>query len=173
MNEILNQLFIRFMFVVFIFIMLFIYKFIHMLVYPSARKQFTKIIYPAENSADSLHIFGRIIGIALVFSNVKAYDGHDIFFSSFNFFLKSFICFAFYLISVYVTESIIFYNFTYTDEILKRKNMAYALISFANSLALAFIVRTIFFESQHSFVLLLILWLFSIALYGFCIRAFR
>jgi hypothetical protein len=173
MNEILNQLIIRILFVIFIVVLLVIYKYIHIWAYPSKNKQFTKIIYPAENAADSLHAFGRIIGIALVFSNISAFDGHNVFYSSINFFFKSFICFAFYIGSLFITEGIVFYNFTYEDEILKKKNMAYALISFSNCIALAFIIRTVFFESQHSFILLFILWLFSICIYGFVLRSFR
>ena len=68
-----------------------------------------------------------------------------------NFFLQASSISVIYLISIYILESIVLYNFEYSDEILKRKNMAYAIISFAQSLGLAFLLRIVFATSQDNF----------------------
>lgn len=173
MNEIFDKLLIRFLFTLFICIALFLYKYAHTIFYPSAKKQVMKKIYPAENSADTIHVFSRLIGIALIFSTLEFNEYVGIFLSSFHFFIWSTIGFSIYLISIYIMESIIFYNFEYVDEVLKKKNYAYAIISFSISLNLAFLIRTIYHESESSIVILLILWLFSLVLFGFASKLYK
>lgn len=172
MNEIFDKLLIRFLFTLFICIALFIYKYAHTIFYPSAKKQILKKIYPSENSADTLHVFSRLIGIALIFSTLEFNEYVGIFISSFHFFIWSIIGIILYLLSIYIMESVVFYNFEYTDEILKKKNMSYAIVSFSMSICIALIIRTIFRESESSLVILLVLWLFSLVLFGFSTKLF-
>ena len=68
MNEVFDKLLIRFLFTLFICISLFIYKYAHVIFYPSNKKQILKKIYPSENYVDTLHIFSRLIGISMIFS---------------------------------------------------------------------------------------------------------
>jgi uncharacterized membrane protein YjfL (UPF0719 family) len=70
-------------------------------------------------------------------------------------------------------ENIIFYNFSYTDEVLKKKNIAYSIVSFSISIGLAMIIRTIFQESESSLVILIVLWLFSLVLFGFSSKLYK
>ncbi len=173
MNEIFDKLLIRVLFTGFICIALFLYKYAHTIFYPSKKKQILKKIYPAENPVDTLHIFSRLIGVALIFSTLEFNEYIGVFISSFHFFVWGIIGFVLYLLSIWVMESIVFYNFEYKDEVLKKKNMAYGIVSFTMSICLAYIIRTIFKESETSLVILFILWLFALVIFGFTTKLYK
>jgi hypothetical protein len=173
MSETFDQLLIRILFSFFICIALLIYKYAHVLFYPSAKKQIFNKIYYSENPADTIHLFSRIIGVCIVLSplEIKEYLGIGI--SSFHFFIWSTISFCLYLLSIFLIESIFFYNFTYVDEILKKKNMSYGVISFTNAICLAYLTKVIIKHSDSSLVILLILWLYSLVLFGFTTKLYQ
>jgi len=173
MNEIFDKLLIRFLFTLFICIALVLYKYAHTIFYPSARKQIFKRIYPSENPADTIHIFARLIGISLIFSTLEFNEYTGVFISSFHFFIWGIIALIIYLSSLYLTESIIFSNFQYVDEILKKQSMPFAVISFANAISLAFIIRVVVQESEFSLIILAVLWLFALVQYGFIIKLYH
>lgn len=173
MNEIFDKLLIRFLFTVFICVVLVLYKYAHTIFYPSARKQIFKRIYPSENPADTLHLFARIIGISLILSILDFNEYTGILVSSLHFFTWGIISFICYLISLYITETIIFPNFHYVDEVLKKQNMSYAIISFTNAICLAYLIRTVIQESEFSFILLAILWLLVMVQYGLALKLFK
>lgn len=173
MNETFDKLLIRVIFTFFICLALWIYKYAHVIFYPSSKKKILKTIYPSENYVDTIHMFSRLIGVSIIFSTLEFNEYIGISISLLHFFTWSVIGFSLYLISIYICESIIFYNFEYKDEVLKKKNPAYGLVSFANSICLALIIKTIFKESENSLIILVILWLFSLVMYGFSTRLFK
>ena len=173
MNEILDKLIIRLLFTCFICLALFLYKYAHVLFYPSGKKQILKKIYPSENSADTLHVFARLIGICLILSSFEFNEYQGILLSTVHFFVWGSISIGLYLLSIYLIESIVLYNFEYQDEVLKRRNMAYSMVSFSNSIGLAYIIRTILTESESSIVILLILWLFALVIFGFATKLYK
>lgn len=173
MNEIFDKLLIRFLFTLFICIALILYKYGHTIFYPSKKKQVLKKIYPSENAVDTLHVFSRLIGVALIFSTLEFNEYIGIFISSFHFFIWSIIGFILYLASIWIMDSIIFYNFEYKDEVLKKKNMSYGIVSFTISICIAYIIRTVFKESETSLIILFILWLFSMVLFGFSTKLYK
>lgn len=173
MNEIFDKLVIRILFTLFICLALFIYKYAHVIFYPSKKKQMLKKVYPSENYIDTLHIFSRLVGISLIFSTLEFNEYIGISISSLHFFTWSIIGIIFYLVSLWILESIIFYNFEYKDEVLKKKNPAYGIVSLTNAICCAFIIKTIFRESENSIVILIIMWLYSLVLFGFSTRLFK
>lgn len=173
MNEIFDKLLIRFLFTLFICIALVLYKYAHTIFYPSKKKQVLKKIYPSENAVDTLHIFSRLIGISLIFATLEFNEYVGIFISSFHFFIWSILGLSLYLLSIWIMESIVLYNFEYKDEVLKKKNMAYGIVSFTISICLAYIIRMIFKESESSIIILLILWLFALVLFGFSTKLYK
>lgn len=173
MNETFDKLLIRIIFTLFICFSLFLYKYAHVIFYPSHKKQVLKRIYPAENYIDTIHIFSRLIGVAIIFSTLEFNEYIGVSISLFHFLIWSSIGFSLYLLSIYICESIIFYNFDYKDEVLKKKNPAYGVVSFANAICLALIIKTIFKEAENSLIILLILWLFSMVAYGFGTKLFK
>jgi len=173
MNETLDRLLIRIIFTIFICLAMLLYKYAHVIFYPSAKKQILKKIYPSENYVDTLHIFSRLIGVAIIFSTLEFNEYIGISISLVHFIIWSVIGFSLYLLSIYICESIIFYNFEYVDEVLKKKNASYGIVSFANSICLALIIKNIFKEADNSLVILVIFWLFSMVLYGFSTRLFK
>lgn len=173
MNEVFDKLLIRFLFTLFICISLFIYKYAHVIFYPSKKKQILKKIYPSENYVDTLHIFSRLIGIAMIFSVLEFNEYIGILNSIIDFFILGLSGVALYLLSIYILESIILYNFEYKDECLKKKNPAYGIVGFANSISLALIIRNLFVESERSLIILIILWLFALVLFGFSTKLYR
>lgn len=160
-------------FTLFICLSLFLYKYAHLIFYPSNKKQMLKRIYPAENYIDTLHIFSRLLGVAIIFSTLEFNEYIGVSISLFHFLIWSSIGFSLYLLSIYICESIIFYNFDYKDEVLKKKNPAYGVVSFANAICLALIIKTIFREAENSLIILLILWLFTMVAYGFGTKLFK
>jgi hypothetical protein len=95
MNEIFDKLLIRILFTLFICLALFLYKYAHVIFYPSNKKQILKKIYPSENYIDTLHIFSRLIGVALIFSTLEFNEYIGISISTFHVFVWSVIGFTF------------------------------------------------------------------------------
>ena len=173
MNEIFDKLLIRILFTIFICVALLLYKYAHLIFYPSSKKQVFRRIYPSENYVDTMHFFSRLIGVSIIFSSLEFNEYIGISISAFHFFVWSIIGFTFYLVSIYIMENIIFSNFDYKDEVLQKKNPAYGIISFVNAICLAFIIKAVFKESENSIVILVILWLFSLVLYGISTKFFK
>jgi uncharacterized membrane protein YjfL (UPF0719 family) len=170
MAEIFDRLIIRLLLAGFVCLMIYLYRYAHVIFYPSVKRQVLKKINPAENPADSLHLFSRLIGIALIFSSISFNEASGFFLSIFHFAVWGTIAIVLYLLSLYIVESIVFYNFDYTDEVLKRKNMSYAVISFCHSVVIAFLSRTVMSEAENSLIILLVLWLYMLVIVGISIK---
>lgn len=170
MAEIFDRLVIRILLAAFVCLMIYLYRYAHVLFYPSVKRQVLKKINPAENPADSLHLFARVIGIALIFSSITFNETSGFFLSIFHFSVWGSIAIILYLLSLFIVESIVFYNFDYTDEILKRKNMSYAVISFFHAIVIAYLTRTVMIEAENSLIILLVLWLYMLVIVGFSVK---
>jgi uncharacterized membrane protein YjfL (UPF0719 family) len=170
MAEIFDRLVIRILLVGFVCIMIYLYRYAHVIFYPSVKRQVLKRINPAENPADSLHLFSRLVGICLIFSSISFNESSGVVLSIFHFAVWGGVAIILYLLSLFIVESIVFYNFDYTDEILKRKNMSYAFISFCHAIVIAYLTRTVMTESENSLIILLVLWLYMLVIVGFSIK---
>ncbi len=173
MNELFDKLILRIVLSIFVCLTLIIYKYAHHILYPSARKQIFKRIFPSKNSADTIHLFARIIGIGIIYQQFNFRISEGLILTISDFLIQSIIGIVFYLISIYILESIVLYNFDYKDEIPKRKNMAYALISFSQSISLAYLIKTIQQVSEHNIVIFILLWLYAVVLIGFSTKSFK
>lgn len=173
MNEIFDKLLIRILFTVFICLALLGYKYAHMLFYPSQRKSLMRKIFPQDNYVFTIHFFSRLIGIGLILSTFEFKEYLGVFISTFHFFVWSILGIFIYLLSLFTIESIIFYNFEYKDEVIKKQNLSYGLISATNTITLAIVLRCILKESENSIVILTILWLTSMVLIGFGVKLFK
>ncbi len=172
MAEIFDRLVIRILLAGFVCLMIYLYRYAHVIFYPSVKRQVLKKINPAENPADALHLFARIVGIAIIFSSVAFNETSGFVLSLFHFAVWGSISIVLYLLSLYIVESIVFYNFDYTDEILKRKNMSYAVISFCHAIVIAYLTKTVMMEADNSIVILLVLWLYMLVIVGFSVKYF-
>jgi uncharacterized membrane protein YjfL (UPF0719 family) len=170
MAEIFDRLVIRLLLALFVCFMIFMYRYAHVLLYPSVKRQVLKRIRPAENPADALHLFSRLVGISIIFSSITFNETSGFFLSVFHFAVWGTIAIVLYLLSLYIMESIVFYNFDYTDEILKRKNMSYALISFCHAIVIAYLTKTVMVEAENSLIILLVLWLYMLVIVGFSVK---
>ncbi len=170
MAEIFDRLVIRLLLASFVCLMIYLYRYAHVIFYPTVKRQVLKKIHPAENPADTLHLFSRVIGISIIFSSISFNETTGFFLSLFHFAVWGTIAIVLYLLSLYIIESIVFYNFDYTDEILKRKNMSYAIISFCHAIVIALLSRTVMIEAENSIVILLVLWLYMLVIVGFSIK---
>ena len=115
----------------------------------------------------------RILSFGIVFSYIHINLEHGILFAFLHLLFQSLLVFVIYLGSLAISESISLYNFTYSDEITKRKNLCYGVIHFANSISLALIMREVFVVAHHSLVRLLFLWLYSNVAFGLAIKFFH
>lgn len=172
MNELFDKLILRFVFTLFLCGAIFLYKYAHTFLYPTARNQLFRRFFPSKNSCDTLHLFSRIIGIGIIFSEFYFNMSDGIYLALLDFSVDALIASTLFLGSIYIIESIVLYNFEYNDEITKRKNFAYALVCFAHSLGMAYIVKTVIAVSQTSLVMVFFLWLFAIVLVGFATKSY-
>ncbi len=167
MNEIFDRLLIRVILVAIVCVVLFIYKYAHVIFYPTTKQQMTKRFYPAENPADTVHLFSRLIGFTVILSSLGFDESHGIFLSIFHFMVWGTLTCGLYLLSLYIVESIVLYNFEYKDEILKRQNLTYAVVCLSHALSIAHVTRSVVDQSENSMVILLVLWLLSMVVVGF------
>ncbi len=172
MAEIFDRLLMRLILAAFVCVMIYLYRYAHVLFYPTVKRQVLKRINPAENPADSLHLFSRLVGIAVIFSSITFNESSGVFLSLFHLAVWGTLAIVLYLLSLYIVESVVFYNFDYTDEVLKRKNMSYAVISLCHALVIAYLTRTVMIESENSLVILLVLWLYMLVIVGFSVKYF-
>ena len=172
MNELFDKLILRIVFTLFLCGILFLYKYAHSFLYPSSRTQIFKRFFPSKNSADTIHLFSRLIGIGIIFSEFYFTMSDKFYLVLIDFFIHATLVSFIYLISIYIIESIVLYNFEYHDEIIKRKNISYALISFSNSIAVAYILKGVSSVSQSSVIILFFLWLLSMVLLGFATKSY-
>jgi uncharacterized membrane protein YjfL (UPF0719 family) len=172
MAEIFDRLIIRILLAGFVCLMIYLYRYAHVIFYPSVKRQVLKKIHPADNPADTLHLFSRVIGISIIFSSISFNETSGFFLSLFHFAVWGTIAIILYLLSLYIIESVVFYNFDYTDEILKRKNMCYAFISFCHAIVIAYLSHTVMIEAENSLVILLVLWLYMLVIVGFSVKYF-
>lgn len=173
MNELFDKLILRIVFTIIVCAMLFFYKYAHMMIHPSSRKQIFREFHPTKNPADTLHFFARLVGIGILFSEFRFDMSDGFFLALLDFVLQGFFAAGLYLLSVYTLESIVLYNFEYNDEIVKKRNMAYSTVGFANSIALATVLKTCLATGDDSLVMLFFLWLFSMVLLGFAYKAYN
>ncbi len=172
MNELLDKLILRIFFTLFICFIIFVYKYFYTFVYPSSKNQLFRQFTPSKNPADTLVLFSRLIGMGIIFSELKFHMQREIIVVLLNFFTLASVSCMLYLLSIYVIDGIVLYNFEYLDEIVKRKNLPYALISFSHSISMAFLLKIILSISEESIIIILLLWLFSMIIVGFCTKTF-
>ena len=173
MNEIIDKLILLIVTTVFMSLTLILYRYAHALLYPSSRQQIFKRFHPSRNSPDTIHLFSRILGVGIIYSQLGIYFSDAVWLLAFiTFLLQAVLLFSCYLISIYIIESIVFYNFEYIDEILKRKNYTYAIISFSHSIAVAWILKTIIMVSENNFIMIIMLWLISMVIMGLSVKSY-
>lgn len=173
MNELFDKLIIRIIFTCFICAIIYFYKIAHSKLHPHTKSQLNTKFYPSKNAASTIHLFSRIIGIGIIFSEFYFYLSDNILITLLDFFIQASSCLFLFLLSTYILESIVLYNFDYNDEIQKRKNISYAIICFALSVAVAQLIKSILIVSSNSLVLLFFLWLFAIVLIGFATKSYQ
>jgi hypothetical protein len=173
MNELFDKLILRIIFTLFIIAILYTYRYAHAILYPSAKQKLLKRFYPAKNSSDTIHLMSRILGIGIIFSEFYFFISDGIIYALIDFFIESSIAFSTYLLSIFILDSIVLYNFEFEEEILKKKNFAYAIVSLTHSLCSAYMIKLVLAVSNHSMIMFIFLWLFGIVLIGFSTKTFE
>lgn len=174
MNELFDKLILRALFTVIICLALVGYRYIHTYLYPmTVDSKQGQTFFPLQNSAYMLHLFARIIGLGIIFSEFSLQISHGILIAFLGIFIKIAIVFLAYLISVYVFESMTLYNFEFQEEILKKENVPYALVDFAQSISIAFVLKTVLGIAGNALLLFVLLWLFAVVLSGFVVKTFH
>lgn len=173
MNEIFDKLALRFLFTITILLSILGYRYLHRLIYPSLNRQLFQKFLPSRNEADTLHLFSRILGLGIIYSEFYFQMENGFSYALLDFFIRALFAFVIYLASLFIIESIALYNFEYSGEVLKRKNISYSMVCFAQAVGISFILKTVLKVSIDSFVMLIFLWLFSMVLIGFASKAFN
>ncbi|MBF0300059.1 MAG: DUF350 domain-containing protein [Oligoflexia bacterium] len=173
MNEIFDKLLLRIFIAFTLCFALFLYKFSHILLHPSAKQYLLKKFYPSQNPADTLYLFGRIIGVGIIFSGLYFNIENNFLHALVVFFIQGIVVFVIYLVSIYILESITLYNFDYSDEIIRRKNMSYAIVVFTESICIGIIIKTAISVANGVLTNLLFLWPLSLVLLGISAKTFN
>jgi len=173
MNELFDKLIVRIFFTLTICLLIYLYKVGHAFIYPSSKRKLLKRIDPAKNPVDTIHFFSRLIGIGLIFSEFHFYMSEGMIFALADFLIQAILLFIIYLATIFIMESIVLYNFEYTDEISKRKSYPYAIISFAHSIGIAYTLKIVLAVARDSIPLIILLWLFAIVIIGFSVKCFN
>jgi uncharacterized membrane protein YjfL (UPF0719 family) len=173
MEEIFDRLVIRLLLAIFVCVVFVVYRFAHVLFYPSIKNHVFKNIDVHENSAETLHFFSRIVGLSIVVSSLNFHEGHGFLISVVHFLIWGIITAILYLGSLYMIESIVLYNFDYKDEVIKKQNMAFAIISATHSIAISYLVRQVITQADNSFIILSILWLLALIIMGLSSKYFN
>lgn len=173
MEEIFDQLLTKIMFSTLLLIMLIAYRFLHLLLYPHAKKQVMSLYNPFENLSDSIHYFARIIGICIVFTSFEVHLFENIIMGIFHFIFWVLVDIIFYLLALYILELIILHAFQYQQEILKRKNLSFSIVNAAIALCLAVLFRNIVSIADYSIPFMIILWLFLMVVFGLLAKQYH
>ena len=173
MNELFDKLILRIVFTAFVCLFLYLYRYAHAFLYPSTKQQLFKSFFPSQNPSYSLHFFSRILGLGIVLSSLHFDLKDGILLSLADFFIIGTSAIFLYLLSIYIMESITLFNFDYSDEVLKRQNLSYSILSFALSVSLAIVINAILTEAGNSLISLLFMWMFSIVILGFAVKSYK
>ena len=176
MNDILDVILIRILFILIIVGLIFLYKYAHFFLYPTSKQQIFKRFFPSQNPAETILLFSRILGLGLIFSKFNIFLNQGFYFAAFDFILSSSITFALYLLSIYVLESIVLSNFEYLEEINRKINFPYALVSASFSIGLPIIFRSYLrhsvYDYSHNIIYIIFMWSFTIVLLGFAVKSY-
>lgn len=172
MNELFDKLILRIIFTLFIVLLLYVYKYAHTVLYPSTKQQLFKRFFPSKNTSDTIHLMARILGIGIIFSEFYFFISDGIFYALLDFFIEASLTFVLFILSTFILDSIVLYNFEYEEEILKKKNFAYAIVSLAHAICTAYLLKIALAVSNHSVIMLFFLWLFGLVLLGFSTKSF-
>jgi len=173
LNEIFDKLIIKILITSFILLILFSYRYIQRLILNNSKSFTLKSIFPQKNTPHAIHIASRILGLAIILGDFSFFLSDGIFMALFDFFIYSFSLIILYGLSIYVFESVALYNFSFEDEIYKRKNLSFSIITFGLSISAAFILKKSFYIAQGSIINLFFLWLFTTVLFGFALKTFQ
>ncbi len=173
MEEIFDQLLTKIMFSILLIVMLVAYRFLHLLLYPHAKKQVMTLYSPFENIADTIHYYARIIGICIVFTSFEVHLFDNILTGVFHFIFWVLVDIIFYLLALYILELVILHAFQYQQEILKRRNLCYAIINATIAICLAVLIRNIVTIADYSIPFMIILWLFMVVVFGLLAKQYH
>ena len=173
MNEIFDKLIIKILITAFVLLIVFIYKYSQVAIMNKSKSFSLKSLFPQKNTSHAIHITSRVLGLAIILSDFSFFLSDGIMMALVDFFVYSLSLIILFGLSLYVFESIALYNFSFEDEIYKRKNIAFSSVTFGIAISAAFILKKIFYISQGSLINLFFLWLFTTVLFGFALKSYQ
>ena len=174
----LKELMLRILSCLLLAALLLLYKYCHGLFFKRPNQKMPQKFYPSVNSADTVHYFSRILGFSIIFSSVQVYLYEGTLWTTAFLTLRAFVIFLIYFTSLAIGEGIAFSQFSYADEISKRKNLSYGVVHLAQTIALAFVTRKViivaefFLPTEEFFIWLFFLWLYSSVVFGMAAKLF-
>lgn len=173
MNEIFDKLLIRVILCLLIFGILFSYRYVHFLIFKRIRRFTLRSIYPEKNLAHGIFIASRLVGFVIIVNAQQIDLSNGLFFAISSLLINSLISLLLFLVSTYVYESIVLYNFTTEDEVIRRQNLSFSVVNGGLSICAALILTTINKVAGESLINLLFLWLFSLVIFGGSTKLFN
>lgn len=173
MEEIFDNLLTKIFFSIMFIGILYLYRYAHLILYPQAKKQVLNLFNPFENISDSIHYFSRIVGISIVFSSINIQVSENLTLSIVNFAFWTIVNIIFYLLSLYILELIVLHAFQYQQEILKRKNISYAIVSAVIAICLSFLIKNTTQIADNSIPFMIIVTLYTIVIFGLFLKQYH
>ena len=172
MNEIFDKLLIRVILCIIIFVALFSYRYLHFLFFKKIKGFSLRSIYPEKNLPHALYLGARMTGFIILVSGLGLDLSNGLLITITNLVYESTISILLYFTSIYVLESIVLYNFTVEDEVIRRHNLSFSIVSSSLSVAAAIILSKVLKLAGDSTLDLLFLWLYSLVLFGISTKIF-
>ena len=151
----------------------FSYRYIHFLFFKRIKKLTLRSIYPEKNLAHAIFISSKLIGFVIIVNSQIIDLSNGLFLAISSLFIDSIIGLGLYIASIYVFESIVLYNFTTEDEVIRRQNLSFSIVSAGLSISAALIITTVNKVAGQSLINLLFLWLFSLVIFGASTKLFN
>ena len=113
MNDLLDKLILRASFTFFLCFIIFLYRYLHFFLFEKINNlsQLKNNPISLKNPSYIIHLFARLIGISIIYSEQYFNLEYGILYSLLGFSLRSILSITLYLFSLYIIDGITLYNF--------------------------------------------------------------
>jgi uncharacterized membrane protein YjfL (UPF0719 family) len=172
MEENLDKLFIKIIMASIVISIVILYRIIHHYLYLSGKKNFFKIFQSQVNPADSIHYYARILSASILIYPLILTFQDDFLSLVVHLSTWSLLALALFISSIFFVENTILNHFDYKNEILKKENYAYAIISGSLSICFALAINFVIKNADFSIPIVIILWFLTLIYLGVSSKIF-
>jgi|GEM_PF-5127059 len=170
MIELLDTLIIRIIVVGAFLAFLFLFKYAHLLLYPSARYFILKNFSPDKAPCESFYFFSRLVGLAIIFSSFSLNLQIGPVQALILFFVKGLLFFLLYFLGIWAMETVTMPDFDYKIDIQKNKSWGITLTGAGIGIGVSFILSNIALLAENSALKAFVMWSYALIIIGLCLK---